>query len=323
MSYIFFCFTFLLLGVITVRVTWIPGHKSIQFNDLSDKSKVNDFVTLSNAKEVAAVSDGELSVTVHDTGAGMTCDQLDRVFDLGVQFNVNALQAGQGSGLGMWIAKEIASLHHGTLTAKSDGIGRGSEFTMVLPLYHIKDEDLPESLQSFRVRSSSGSDGQGASTDSSNQVGSKINSFEPLRLLVVDDVASNRKLLRRLLERRGHICEEANDGYEAVVKVLGDKSSGVLGQQFDSILMDSEMPVMSGPIAVQKLRQAGCDCFIVGVTGNVLAEDITEFKSCGANEVLHKPIDMTLLEALWMEYGVGGMGNSKRLDSKVSSISNE
>ena len=65
---------------------------------------------------------------------------------------------------------------------------------------------------------------------------------------------------------------------------------------------------MNGPDAVKKLRHGGCDSFVVGITGNVLPEDITHFKDCGANEVLHKPVDLDSLAALWMEYGISGGG---------------
>jgi CheY-like chemotaxis protein len=93
-----------------------------------------------------------------------------------------------------------------------------------------------------------------------------------LHVLVVDDSVSNRKLLMRMLKNRGHTCEEACDGQEAVLLVKEASTP------FDSILLDYEMPVMDGPTACKQMRQMGCSCFVVGVTGNLMPEDIAYFK---------------------------------------------
>ena len=66
------------------------------------------------------------------------------------------------------------------------------------------------------------------------------------------------------------------------------------------------MPELNGPHAVEEIRSLGSDCFVVGVTGNMLPDDVEYFKSCGANAVLGKPIQVTELNQLWMEYGVSG-----------------
>jgi CheY-like chemotaxis protein len=70
--------------------------------------------------------------------------------------------------------------------------------------------------------------------------------------------------------------------------------------------MDYEMPVLSGPEAAKEIRELGCDSFIVGITGNLLAEDVNYYLSCGANFVLPKPVDFRKLEELWFERGVSG-----------------
>ena len=70
--------------------------------------------------------------------------------------------------------------------------------------------------------------------------------------------------------------------------------------------MDFEMPEMNGPTASRHIRELGCDSFIVGITGNVLPEDIAHFKENGANLVFPKPVRLPDLEAAWLEYGVMG-----------------
>jgi CheY-like chemotaxis protein len=61
---------------------------------------------------------------------------------------------------------------------------------------------------------------------------------------------------------------------------------------------------MNGPTAANEIRSAGFDVFIVGVTGNMLPEDVAYFLGCGANAVLSKPFKIAELEELWMEHGV-------------------
>ena len=127
----------------------------------------------------------------------------------------------------------------------------------------------------------------------------------PLKILIVDDAAMNRKLLTRLLRNHGHECDEAEDGAVAVrlMKEAIDDS-----QPYDTVLLDNEMPVMDGPTAAQHMREMGSDVFIVGITGNLLPEDVANFKQKGANSVLPKPFKLSELESLWMEYGIHKLG---------------
>jgi len=216
---------------------------------------------------------------------GLSEEQLKNLFREGVQFNVNELQAGQGSGLGLYIAKGILEQHGGSLSAKSKGLGCGTTFTMTIPLYYVPNATRPERL-----------DWQPSATES---VGAKT-----LNLLVVDDCAMNRKLLVRLLRKQGHICDEAENGLIAVQKVVDAEKTG---QPYASILMDNEMPEMNGPTAAKEMRALGCDAFIVGVTGNIFPEDVAHFKECGANIVLPKPLDMSGLLNAWLEHGVADL----------------
>lgn len=234
---------------------------------------------------------GELVLTVKDMGAGMSKEQLAKLFGQGVQFNVNELQAGQGSGLGLYIAKGIAEQHEGTLMAESLGLGCGTTFTLTVPLYHIPDEKLELVSPSERKLNAS--------------------TFKqpPLRVLIVDDAATNRKLLGRLLKNRGHSYEEAEDGYYAVDMVReAEKSNNI----FDMVLLDYEMPILNGPLAAMEIRETGSDVFIVGITGNMMAEDVEYFRSCGANAVLPKPFKMKSLEDLLFEFDVGNKINLTR-----------
>lgn len=139
------------------------------------------------------------------------------------------------------------------------------------------------------------------------------------RVLVVDDVSSNRKLVIRLLLRSGvESCEQAADGQEALAAYKKARmaqclnntrnsfesvsSSVTVDEPFDAILMDCEMPVMNGPTATKQLREMGCRAPIVGISGNVMPADVQMFMLHGADAVLPKPLVFAELEKIWKGY---------------------
>jgi CheY-like chemotaxis protein len=262
-------------GLVEVKATWIPT--ALKRND--DYKK---FV-LKNGRKLKVLQNGFLRLAVTDTGKGMTQLQIRNTLGKGPQLNLNGLTTGDGSGIGLWVAKGIVNGHGGTLTAASEGLGEGSCFTVSLPSYDVaraKGARLPR--------------------DSKEDAGDYLGC---LKVLVVDDAKMNLKLLMRLVSKKGHKAEGAEDGEVAV-----DKASAAMAANadFDVILMDYQMPNMDGPSATKLLRENGCDAFIVGVTGNVMAEDVAHFKKCGANAVLHKPAKLEELENLWIEAGLRG-----------------
>merc|ERR1740130_45623 len=95
---------------------------------------------LKSQEVITCEKTGNLSFTIKDTGAGLSKPQLKKLFGSGVQFDVNELQAGKGSGLGLYIAKGIVEQHGGQLTADSDGLGLGTTFTMTLPIYNVPQD---------------------------------------------------------------------------------------------------------------------------------------------------------------------------------------
>jgi CheY-like chemotaxis protein len=114
-------------------------------------------------------------------------------------------------------------------------------------------------------------------------------------MLVVDDSVSNRKLLIRIFRIKGFTCEEAGDGQDALHKYAQMCAQNTSPEV---ILMDYEMPVLNGPSSTELLREQGCSCFIIGVTGNVMQADIDFFKSCGADDVFGKPLNGQLVDKL-------------------------
>lgn len=207
----------------------------------------------------------------------------------------NSLIAVFRSGLGLHIAQGLAEAHHGTLEATSEGLGKGSTFTLTLPIFYVPDSVLPGHLGK---RPGAGDE---RSTEDYDDMKNQQTEEVAINVLVVDDSALNRKMLVGLLKKRGYICHQAHDGRHAL-DVYGQLVEN--GVHVDSILMDYEMPHMNGPLSCKALREMNCNSFIAGVTGNVLQDDVDYFKSCGADFVLAKPLKIDMLEGLWRDNGV-------------------
>ena len=300
---------------------------ALKFTPQGGKMTINckweeDQVNSKNNKSLTEVIvHGKMVVTVTDSGAGMSSEQIQQLFREGVQFTPNDLQAGQGSGLGLWIAKGIVDSHGGHLNAFSEGENRGTTFTFILPAYAtnvkgpetvVRNQTSPWNVigEEEKVNRSSSLDELPDIHESERQVSCTIDDIDELHsidllleskqcrhfhnLLVTDDSAVNRKMMCRSLESMGFKCFQACDGQECldiVEKALNNEHASI-----DLILMDFEMPRMNGPTATAAIRNLGCDIPVVGVTGNVLNEDKKLFMEHGAVKVLQKPFAMAELE---------------------------
>ena len=105
------------------------------------------------------------------------------------------------------------------------------------------------------------------------------------RFLLVDDVPSNRKMLRKLLEQRGHTCDEAEDGLVAL-NMVRNTANNETSTSYDAILMDFVMPVMNGPDSTRAIRELGYTGAIIGVT---------YFMNAGLTDIIIKPLRMNKL----------------------------
>ncbi|KAJ1434354.1 histidine kinase-like ATPase [Ochromonadaceae sp. CCMP2298] len=252
---------------------------------------------------------GAVRITVVDDGAGLSRVQVGDICKEGVQFNVNTLQAGGGSGLGLFIGKGIVEQLGGTMLVSSEGLGIGATFVIELPLFRVEELDRSARLATPKS-SEKGSDlggiwgvgiggkggGEGIEEEEEEEE-PFAPPQEPLTqyLLVVDDAVSNRKLLVRILKGRGYVCREAADGQQALDVY---RQMCVESQHPCAVLMDFEMPGMNGPTATSHLREMGCDCYIIGVTGNVMQADVDVFTTAGADAVLAKPLRIEIFESM-------------------------
>lgn len=158
----------------------------------------------------------------------------------------------------------------------------------------------PEQNSAWQTtNSNASSEATGTTNSSLSNDNSKKRVFHEL---VVDDAPSNSKMLSHALSRRGHICDIAENGQEAVDKVQAAPD------KYDFIFMDNTMPVMTGVDATHLLRtQVAYPRYIIGVTGNVLNDDLELFAAAGANLVLLKPLKMQSLDALLVYFQENGL----------------
>ena len=123
------------------------------------------------------------------------------------------------------------------------------------------------------------------------------------RVMVVDDTASTRKIVSKLLAGLGHKVEEASDGLQFLEKMgilrsddYGETSAAVISG-YDFILMDDNMPKMCEPDATAAARSAGYTGLIFGLTGNTDSAQLEAYKAKGADMVFTKPLNLTELQA--------------------------
>ena len=167
-------------------------------------------------------------VEVRDSGTGLSAENQLQLFDNVVQFHANAQQGGGGSGLGLWISKKILDLHGGEIGVCSLGEGLGSLFYFSLPLspsHAVNMADLSSSRSAPSVRGNqrrvlplgAPTAAKYAIDDAGANEGTLTSrSVAPLVILVTDDSALNRKMMKKLFKKEGYVCREASDGDVAV-----------------------------------------------------------------------------------------------------------
>jgi PAS domain S-box-containing protein len=189
--------------------------------------------------QVAVTRDaGHACIAVKDNGIGISKTMLPRIFDLFMQVD-NAIERAQGGlGVGLSIAQRITQMHGGTLLVASEGEGKGTQFTVRLPLAHV-DEEI---ANAHRERK-------------------KADEAKGRRILVADDNADAASTLAAMLELMGHEVMTASDGADAVEKAAAFKP--------DIIFLDVGMPRMNGYDACKRIRAmpGGSRMNIVALTG--------------------------------------------------------
>ena len=214
-------------------------------------------------------SDGQitLSVSVTDTGPGISTENQSRLFRRFDQGDRSVFRQHGGTGLGLSIVKRLIDAMGGSINVVS----------------------MPEQGSSFRIVIALPIADKGADEQSPEET---LPNREPLDILIIDDVALNRELLRRLLIGDGHRVTEAADGAAAI--------TAASQRRFDLILMDIEMPQMNGLEVCRRIRAGqgpNRTTRIVALTGYAFESDIAQAMASGMNAHMAKPILIGALRA--------------------------
>jgi CheY-like chemotaxis protein/anti-sigma regulatory factor (Ser/Thr protein kinase) len=181
----------------------------------------------------AAQVDGAVRIGVRDEGAGIDAQILPHVFDLFVQGDQSLDRSQGGLGIGLTVAKRLVELHDGRIEVRSDGPGRGSEFTIVLPTGMLPD----------------------------NVEGAPLTAMTSRRILIVDDNADSAMSLSVLLEMQGHEVHSARTGTQALQML----------ERFDAhaVLLDIGLPGLDGYATADLIRQkhGAASPYLVALSG--------------------------------------------------------
>ncbi len=211
-------------------------------------------ISLHRAGEAAEIG-------VHDNGIGISAGMLDRIFELFVQSASTAEGSGGGMGVGLTLVKHLVELQGGTVTASSAGPGRGSTFVVRLPLTQARPRQaappppvLPESTNT--------------------------------RIVLVEDNADARGMLKALLELDGYQVVAEEDGRRGVAAILRERP--------DVALVDIGLPELDGYGVARQIRgsSAGYGVYLVALTGYGQEKDHAAIMEAGFDEHLVKPVDM-------------------------------
>ena len=217
--------------------------------------------------------EGSCVIRVRDTGIGITSENLARIFDLFAQVDGNRGGTG-GLGIGLSLVERLVELHGGTITAESDGLGTGSEFTIHLPLAEAAGKAPAHPSR----------DGEEPGETEVEAAGQQV--------LLVDDHPDALEPMRILLEFKGHRVRTAITGQEAL--------DAAKEHHPEVIVLDIGLPDMDGYEVARRIRALpwGESVFLVALTGWGQAEDKRQAAEAGFDRHLTKPADPTTLEEL-------------------------
>ncbi|MBO6797568.1 PAS domain-containing protein [Maricaulis sp.] len=229
--------------------------------------------------EVSQLKPDWVRFVVRDTGPGIPADQCSHIFGRFAQVDGSATREHGGTGLGLAICSEIVELAGGDIGVESE-LGQGACFWFEIPLESAdswssgaETRDLAAASQTARMSASG-------------------------RILVADDVATNLIVATALLKGAGYEVETASNGQEAIDILANGR--------FDAVLMDIQMPVLSGDEAIRQIRESGAEYAnipIFAVTADATRGAREKYLASGANGYLAKPLDLAEVLAVLQPSG--------------------
>jgi PAS domain S-box-containing protein len=256
---------------------------NIPENLIGDSVRINQILTNLVSNAIKFTEKGEVVVkvqliketkrsvsvffSVSDSGIGIPPEKQQIIFQEFTQANLETTRKYGGSGLGLAISKQLVMLLKGKIEVKSQ-YGKGSEFFFTLCFNKskasVKDKQLDKEVVTFPEREG-----------------------KPFKILVVEDNEINSMIALKFLKNWGFLAELAEDGMEAIEKVKKE--------DFDLILMDLEMPVMSGyeaAVQIRKLTDPRKNRIpIIALTASAMLDIQTRIFNIGMNGFILKPFN--------------------------------
>jgi two-component system CheB/CheR fusion protein len=214
--------------------------------------------------------DGHVVLRVSDTGAGISPENLDSIFELFVQCDQTLSRSRGGMGVGLTLVRSIVEQHAGRVTAHSDGPGQGSRFEIRLP----RLKETAERLAGYQEERRCNSPAKNAS------------------ILIVEDQDDNRLLLRRLLELQGFQVYTAENGPKGLAAIEQHRP--------DVALIDIGLPGLTGYEVARQVRDSlgNQQIYLVALTGYGQSQDVQAAFDAGFDNHVVKPLDSQKLARL-------------------------
>jgi chemotaxis family two-component system sensor kinase Cph1 len=225
--------------------------------------------------------ESHIDLTIFDTGIGIHPDFLPHVFDRYRQADGTISRSQGGLGLGLAIVRNLVELHGGTVSAHSDGEGKGSTFVVTLPFVPLRGDSPRET--------------SGGADRADESLPEEPSRLEGLRVLVVDDELDAREMLTRLLTAKGCLVTTA------------DRAAAALEQQaseaFDILVSDIGMPGTDGYEFIKLWRQKETSNRLrrvpaIALTAYARSEDRRKALLSGFNSHVSKPVEVEELLAV-------------------------
>ncbi|UTZ37454.1 response regulator [Vibrio campbellii] len=236
---------------------WIDSTRLSQvlFNLIGNASKFTDFGGIN----VSVIErNGELVISVVDTGIGIPQSKIGHLFTAFHQGDSSITRRFGGTGLGLAITKHLVEMMRGTISVKSEE-NVGSHFEIKIPVLTRNNQDRLVKIEP-------------------NHPSKAVN------LLVVEDTESNQFVIKLILNKLGHNVFIASHGAEAIAFLEEQR------QNIDIILMDVSMPIMDGITATRLIRQKGINIPIIALTAHALESDKTTCMKAGMDGFVSKPV---------------------------------
>jgi signal transduction histidine kinase len=243
------------------RVRLVQAFSNL-LNNASKFSPENETIELT-----AQVAGKMVQIAVRDNGMGIAAELQPFIFDLFTQGLQSLDRAQGGLGIGLTLVRSLIEMHGGTVRVRSDGIGLGSTFTVLLPL-------------------------SGAEAETPALLLPPSPSPRPLRILLVEDNLDAAETLGMLLELGGHAVTQCHDGAGAVELALASP--------YDLVICDIGLPVLDGFAVVERIRAAlpGKPPFFIATSGYNQPQDRARAIRSGFDHYLVKPVAIDMLLAL-------------------------